>query len=360
MSVPIGTFIVTGCRAGLGKEIASCFLSSSEGSSHAGLFGVRAPASATELQALVTKSPHPELHHVVTIDLSTLDAVRAAAKDINDRVTARELPPIRALVLNAAVQYVTGQTFTEDGLEATFAVNYLANFLLTLLLLPSFDKEMGRIVIMSSWTHEVTHPLNSFIEEESHKTIVKGNLDDLAKPQVADGKGSEWGQGMRRYGMSKFLLLMFMYMTVSASPTGLYLPDDRYKLQRLLSTSAELSNVSVLAVDPGAMPGTGLLRDSSVVLKIMVHWVGGLLTPLLTWWSPNGFFRTPAKSAKDVFNACFDENTLGRHPQAVYLNGSEKATSSTETQDEEKQDRLWEWSVSMADLQWSETAVQLA
>jgi NAD(P)-dependent dehydrogenase (short-subunit alcohol dehydrogenase family) len=46
------------------------------------------------------------------------------------------------------------QTFANEGLESNFAVNYLSNFLLVLLLLQSMDKENERIVIVSSLTHD--------------------------------------------------------------------------------------------------------------------------------------------------------------------------------------------------------------
>lgn len=36
----------------------------------------------------------------------------------------------------------------------TWQVNFLANQLLTLLLLQSMDKEKGRILLIGSWSHE--------------------------------------------------------------------------------------------------------------------------------------------------------------------------------------------------------------
>ena len=43
---------------------------------------------------------------------------------------------------------------------------------------------------------------------------------------------------------------------------------------------------------------------------------------LTTAFLPNGNFRTLKKSAIDLLNASFEEETLGKHPKAVYLNGS--------------------------------------
>ncbi len=56
----------------------------------------------------------------------------------------------------------------------------------------------------------------------------------------------------------------------------------RYELQRRLE-GTEYSDISVLAVDPGAMPNTSLIRESSWFLRFMVHWIAGAITPLLTY-----------------------------------------------------------------------------
>lgn len=61
----------------------------------------------------------------------------------------------------------------------------------------------------------------------------------------------------------------------------------------------------------------------------------------ITAFSPNGNFRTKKKSAKDLLNASFDEEALGKHPKAVYLNGSAKFEPGKETRDETKQKPVW-------------------
>ena len=209
MSPTKGTYIVTGANGGLGKSIASVFLSSPESASYKALWAVRNTASATALQDTLKNHRNSAEHELVQIDLSTLASIRSAAQDINNRVTSGALPPIRTLVLNAALQFVTGQRFTNDGLESSFAVNYLANFLLAVLLIQSMDKANGRIVIVSSWTHDPSHPLNNFILTEEHKTIFNGDLEILAKPGK-DKEGDAYNAGMRRYGASKALTIMIM------------------------------------------------------------------------------------------------------------------------------------------------------
>ena len=71
------------------------------------------------------------------------------------------------------------------------------------------DKEHGRIVFVSSWTHDPHHEMNNtHIITEDHKTIIKSDIDDWARPK-ADETGDEWKAGMRRYGASKTLLVNF-------------------------------------------------------------------------------------------------------------------------------------------------------
>lgn len=49
-----------------------------------------------------------------------------------DRVSTGEMLRIRALVLNAGFRDLGRQSWTPDGLDTTFAVNYLGHRLLTL------------------------------------------------------------------------------------------------------------------------------------------------------------------------------------------------------------------------------------
>ena len=111
----------------------------------------------------------------------------------------------------------------------------------------------------------------------------------------------------------------------------------RYELQRHLSASKEFGNISVLAVDPGAMTDTEMFRESPLLSGLSLSWIVLTLSPILNWIWPNGYFRTRVKSARDLLMASFDEDRLGKHPGAVYLNGSELAGTSPETKDEAKQ-----------------------
>lgn len=217
-----GTFIITGANGGLGANLVSQFLKSPYTENYKGIFAVRNPASADTLKKILADSSSAKNHEIITVDLSTLASVRTAAQDLNQRVASGSIPPIRALVLNAAIQHTRGMKSTEDGLEANFAVNYLSNFLFTNLLLRCMDPAMGRIVIVSSWTHDPSYSMNSsFITDEQHKTVVpQGGPQALARPPGKDAEGDEYKAGMRRYGMSKTLMVMFMYVTCQSNLTA--------------------------------------------------------------------------------------------------------------------------------------------
>ena len=205
-----GSFIITGANGGLGVATLSRFLASPESKTYKGLFAVRNRATAEAAKKALNEYAHPAQHELIPLDISTLAGVRAGAEQINRKVTSGELPPIRALVLNAAIQDGKGQKFTEDGFESHFGVNYLANFLLVLLLLQSIDKDEGRIIIVSSWSHDPHDARNvMFIRGEEDRTVWK-EPDDLAYEKVVDQKGDEYYAGFRRYGRSKTLIIMFM------------------------------------------------------------------------------------------------------------------------------------------------------
>ena len=55
--------------------------------------------------------------------------------------------------MNNAGLYVGERILTEDGYELTIAVNHLAYFLLTNILLPHLDREGVRIVNVASRAH---------------------------------------------------------------------------------------------------------------------------------------------------------------------------------------------------------------
>lgn len=148
-----GSIFVTGANGGLGSALAHQIASHSEFSAYHGLYAVRDTTTATALaDALRSNSSHS--HDILSLDLTKPDSVRETSRVVNERVDAGDIPPIRALILNAGFQDFGKQVWTDDGLDQTFSANYLGHWLLTLLLLKSLDKTSGRVVVLGSQSHE--------------------------------------------------------------------------------------------------------------------------------------------------------------------------------------------------------------
>lgn len=141
-----GTIFLTGANSGLGRAIVSQVVSTPELRAYHGLYTAREASTAAALGSA--------LHDILSLDLARPSQVREVAAAINTRVASGEIPPIRALILNAGFQEFTTQTWTEDGLDMSFATNYLGHWLLTLLLLQSMGRALGRVIVIGSLAHE--------------------------------------------------------------------------------------------------------------------------------------------------------------------------------------------------------------
>jgi NAD(P)-dependent dehydrogenase (short-subunit alcohol dehydrogenase family) len=161
-----GTIILTGANGGLGSATISQIVSSPKLSTYYyGVYMVRNAATAHSLDAALVnrgslRSPQrgnsasSHSHEKISLDLSQLSDIRKVAAEINERVAAGKIPRIHALVLNAGYEEFENQTWTEDGLDMIFVTNYLGHWLLTVLLLQSMDREVGRVLWISSWSHK--------------------------------------------------------------------------------------------------------------------------------------------------------------------------------------------------------------
>ncbi|MGI8610535.1 MAG: SDR family oxidoreductase [Candidatus Dormibacteria bacterium] len=137
--------LVTGTTGGIGLEIARGL---AKRGAHVILHGrtrARAEAVATSIRER-NKDAHLE---AVSADLSSLDEVRGMAEEI-----ARRHDRLDVLVNNAGV-LMTRLELSKDGYEMTFAVNHLAPFLLTNLLLPNLRRSgAGRVITLASVAHK--------------------------------------------------------------------------------------------------------------------------------------------------------------------------------------------------------------
>lgn len=220
-------------------------------------------------------------------DLSSQRAIRAVAEELK-----RKHSRLDVLVNNAGGIF-SPRSLSEDGIEYTFAVNHLAYFLLTRLLLDRL-KESGpsRIVNVSSDAHTTGHI----------------NFDDL------EGKRRYFAQ--RAYSQSKLANLLFTY-----------------ELSRRLQGGA----VTVNAVHPGAVR-TNFGSTASTPFRIIVKVAGP-------------FMRSPEKGAETVIYLASSKDVEGI--TGKYFYDKKEARSTTESHDLNVARRLWEVSEQMTRIQSS-------
>jgi NAD(P)-dependent dehydrogenase (short-subunit alcohol dehydrogenase family) len=139
--------VITGATSGVGKETARELVRLGATVAILGRDFDKGAATLAELKAGVR---HPERVTFLSCDLSRLDDVRSVAKTLHERFSH-----IDVLIANAGVINMKRRE-TVDGFEETLAVNHLAHFLLTGLVLDLLIKApQGRIVVVSSDAHQV-------------------------------------------------------------------------------------------------------------------------------------------------------------------------------------------------------------
>lgn len=138
--------VITGASSGIGKATAA-------GLSRLGATVVmvcRDRARGEAAQKEVQQQRGASAVDLVLADLCSLQSVRQLAAELKERY-----PHIHVLINNAGALNPT-RRLTVDGLEQTFAVNHLAGFLLTHLLLDVLKKSApARIINVSSGAHQM-------------------------------------------------------------------------------------------------------------------------------------------------------------------------------------------------------------
>jgi NAD(P)-dependent dehydrogenase (short-subunit alcohol dehydrogenase family) len=170
--------LITGASSGIGKETGRAIASLGATTLLVGRNHLKLIATANEFYA---QTGNQQIVPLVA-DLSSLDEVHRLAKEILDR-----FPRLDVLVNNAGALFMLRQA-SPDGNEMTLALNHLAPFLLTHLLMPALNASpSARIINVSSEAHRGTHI----------------DLDNLQ---------NEHGySGWRAYGQSKLANIYFTY-----------------------------------------------------------------------------------------------------------------------------------------------------
>ena len=170
--------LITGANSGIGKETAL-------GLARMGATIIMVSRNAEKGEAALTEIRQRSGNDHVTLlvaDLASLEAVRRLAQDFRDQ--HQELH----VLVNNAGGFIGQRVLSDDGYELTFAVNHLAHFLLTTLLLDLLKASApSRIINVSSGSH----------------TRAEINFDDLN----AEAKYSS----ITAYGQSKLANVLFTY-----------------------------------------------------------------------------------------------------------------------------------------------------
>ncbi|HVO40818.1 MAG TPA: SDR family oxidoreductase [Spirochaetia bacterium] len=273
--------LITGATDGIGKVTAREL--ADDGAQV--IMVARNRAKAESVRAWIREATGSSSTEVIIADLSVQAQVRAAAAELVSRFGALDV-----LVNNAGGTF-TKRTESADGIEMTFALNHLAPFLLTNLLLDCLRRRApSRIVTVSSHAHE----------------SASMDFDDL--------EGRQGYNGWRAYGQSKLANLLFTY-----------------ELARRL----EGSGVTANALHPGFV-ATQFGKNNGGFMRFamtIAHRLGAI--------SPEEGARTSVyvASSPEV------QGVTGK-----YFMKSRQALSKPASLDRESQRRLWEISCQMTGL----------
>lgn len=241
---------MTGATRGIGRVAAGHLVTAAAGT-HLVLL-VRGSASGLTEQLAASGGTGS----VIGADLSSLRSTADAASEIVARLDSGTLPPLRALVCNAGVQYTNDRTETVDGFEATFAVNVLANHVL-LRALESRFRTPSRVVITVSDTHfgDFRHNLGLVPAPRWRPAEVLARTRAFPNPDST-------AAGRTAYSTSKLAAVHLVHEYA----------------RRLRPRTA------VIAYNPGLVPGTELARDADPISRFAMRHVLPLLaaTPLAT------------------------------------------------------------------------------
>jgi len=224
--------IITGATSGLGFRAAETLQRSGRW---------RVVIAGRDPARLGAVAERLKIRDTLCFDLASLDSVRRAAAELGPRF-GNDLPPLHALVNNAGLQTHGPVRRSADGFELTFAVNHLATFLFTLLLLPHL-RPPGVVAIVSSGTHD---------PRDDGRIAPPLPMDAR---RLADAEAKPPTSGMRRYTTSKLANMMFALELARRLDRS---KDDRH------------AGLAVRAFDPGPVPTTGLIRQAPAWLRSIV------------------------------------------------------------------------------------------
>ncbi len=275
------TCLVTGATSGHGEAVAKALARMGADMILLGRNREKCERVQREIQGETSYRPD-----ILICDLASQEHIRRAAAEFLSWKR-----PLHILINNAGL---VNQHFQEsaDGYEETFAVNYLAMFHLTLLLIDRMiESAPARIVNVASDTH-----INAHL-----------NLDDI------EGRNRRYSF-MGAYGRSKLAVVYFT---------------------RELAKRLEGTTVTVNAVDPGPI-ASGITRKPGILAKI----VNAILQVT---------FPKPERAAQTAVYLASSPDLMGEN--GGYWRYMKKK-DPTVSGDPAFSPRIWEISKRMAGVEW--------
>jgi retinol dehydrogenase-14 len=271
------TILVTGGTGGIGKATA-------EGCARLGAqVGVvgrdrqRAESAATHIKARTGGA----VVDVFIADMSSMAEVRRLAAEVLNLY-----PRLDVLINNVGGVWST-RCVTADGFERTLAVNHLAPFLLTSLLLDRLKRSApSRIVTVASSVH----------------SMGKIDFDDL--------QGAARYSGVRAYNQSKLANILFTYE---------------------LARQLEGSGVTATALHPGVVQTSFLAGDPPILYKML-----NLGRPLM---------KTPEQGAATSIHLACSPEVEGIN--GTYFADGKPRQTSKRSRDTKTAHRLWQISTEL-------------
>ena len=271
------TALITGGTAGIGRATALGLARMGANVAITGRDAARAEDTAREIRSTTGVQVD-----VFLVDHSAQGEVRRLADEV-----LRRLPRIDVLVNNVGGYWNTRHV-TVDGIERTFAVNHLAPFLLTDLLLRRLrESRHGQVVTVASHAH------------------AQGRID------FDDLQGASSYSGARAYNQSKLASILFTY-----------------ELARRLRGSTVTAN----AVHPGVVSTSFGAEDPGMTQRLLVP----VLRP---------FMKSADRGAATSIHVASDPKLRG--VSGRYFANSRPRTSSARSRDEHVAARLWDASADL-------------
>ena len=243
------------------------------------------------------------------LDLSDTKNVRAFV----DEWTSKNYPPLRALLLNAGLQFPKETVFNGEGIEATFAVNHVGHTLLFHLLCPLLARN-ARVLVTASGVHDPAQ--KSGLPDATYTSA-----EDLAHPPPAMTNRP----GTGHYANSKLANIMWTYA-----------------LDKRLRERVPDRGITVNAFVPGLMLGTGLAREHSPAVRFVFNHVMPCFVPVLKVAYTHNI-HPPAESGASLARLAVGDDVAG--VSGKYYEGRKEIQSSVPSYTERFHDDLWKWTI---------------